>query len=107
MKTHPHIEIITAYYNGACLQVRSPDGQRWSDLPRYCPHGEDTPSFNPGYTYRVKPKVFPLLLNEDEMKEVKNLVAWANEENGRYSVRESLSEKIKEAEEKAEEEEAE
>lgn len=64
---HPHIEVITAWYNGAAVDYRKGDEREWVRLDDHVP-GCIAPKFDPRYQYRVAPKTRTVELTEDEIE---------------------------------------
>lgn len=72
MKPHPHIEVITAYFNGEQIQFRRKPEEPWLTLGIRV-HGEmlsaHHPAFLPEHEYRVKPKLaYTLALTVDQFE---------------------------------------
>lgn len=100
MNKHPHIEIITAWYNGETIEYRRAVGERWATLDRYKLQ-DIPPSFDPKYHYRIKPKTFTLVLSEEEMETLKDATADYTDRNGVGDSIDALKAKIREAEKNA------
>lgn len=103
MNQHPHIEIITAWYNGATIQIKTTLPERpWVDVENYKTCDEDdTPKFLPSHTYRIKPKTYTLVLSEEEMETLEDAVADSIDRNGVDDSIDALKAKIREAEKNA------
>ena len=97
---HPHIEVITAWYNGATIQFRRDSMESWQPLNNYRV-GCEAPAFDPKYEYRIKPKTFTLVLGEEEMETLKDAVADYIDRNGVDDSIDALKAKIREAEKNA------
>lgn len=100
MKQHPHIAIITAWYNGETVQFRSNTLNEWETLDNYT-HGGWVPAFDPKYEYRIKPKTFTLVLNEDEMDALNKAIHYYKRAEGDDDSIDSLKAKHDEAEKNA------
>lgn len=100
MKQHPHIDIITAWYNGATIQFRRDSMESWQPLNNYRV-GCEAPAFDPKYQYRIKPKTFTLVLNEDEMDALNKAIHYYKQAEGDDDSIDSLKAKHDEAEKNA------
>ena len=100
MKQHPHIDIITAWYNGETIEYRRAASERWKTLDRYRLQ-DIPPAFDPKYHYRIKPKTFTLVLNEDQIHTLKKSMHYYRRAEGDDNSIDGLYAKVNEAEKNA------
>lgn len=100
MNQHPHIEIITAWYNGASVEVENRGNWYPVDDYKSC-DAENTPDFAPNVKYRIKPKTFTLALSEEQMETLNLAIADYIDRNGVDDSIDALKAKIREAEKNA------
>jgi hypothetical protein len=95
-------ELLNAWMNGSTLQYRSRNpvlarSQGWRDIH---PFDENATclSLSPGFDYRIKPKVFTLVLDEQQMETLGRAIADYCDRNGTDDYIESLEKAAERAE---------